>query len=256
MKTITSLGCPVSKEMFASERLFSDYGLYTYAVINVTSTNLTYLGERKKLTDLYSEMSATDLVSPVGFVFNGFNRAFPYDFPTEKLFNEVLDLVLMRSKFKKYKSDLSYNEKNRITFIKMVFRIRHGEENNSYARSNHFENVLAKSNYKGFIFDNDYFKLEQEKQTISVSISNTIMATITITLISALLIPKIKTIICITTTVFSINIGVFATLSLMGIRLDIISMITMLMSIGYSVDYATHVAFHFLIQKEQCLQVG
>jgi len=46
-------------------------------------------------------------------------------------------------------------------------------------------------------------------------------------------------------TILSINLGVFGYLVLWGVALDPISMTTLLMSIGFSVDFTSHISFHY-----------
>uniref|UniRef100_A0A915KJK3 SSD domain-containing protein n=1 Tax=Romanomermis culicivorax TaxID=13658 RepID=A0A915KJK3_ROMCU len=62
---------------------------------------------------------------------------------------------------------------------------------------------------------------------------------------AVIFVPHFTTCLCIGFTVFSINIGVLGYMALFGIHLDIISLITILLCIGFSVDYSAHMAYHF-----------
>lgn len=60
-----------------------------------------------------------------------------------------------------------------------------------------------------------------------------------------ILTPSVTNCVLIIWATFSINFGVFALLSVCGTHLDIISTIVTLLSIGYSVDYSSHILAHF-----------
>uniref|UniRef100_A0A0N4Z1W4 SSD domain-containing protein n=1 Tax=Parastrongyloides trichosuri TaxID=131310 RepID=A0A0N4Z1W4_PARTI len=254
MGNLVSENSYINEEISASERLYENYGLYAYAVIEVSNINLKSYSEREKLIKLYDKFTSTPLLSNDVFFFKIFNKAFPYTFPTEELFKEILLLSLTRPKFSKYKSDFSYNNCSKLNNIKMVFRVRHTIESNTIERVNHLKTVLKESNYNGFVFDNSFIKIDQDSMTVRTSIQNVAIATITIIFVSIILIPKFRTIICVTISVFSMSIGVIGVMSAVGVRLDIISMITMIMSIGYSVDYASHMALHYLDHKKDNLK--
>uniref|UniRef100_A0A1I7XPN9 SSD domain-containing protein n=1 Tax=Heterorhabditis bacteriophora TaxID=37862 RepID=A0A1I7XPN9_HETBA len=63
-------------------------------------------------------------------------------------------------------------------------------------------------------------------------------------------IPNLVCIICACFSVFSITIGILGLLSLWGIDLDPLSMAALLMAIGFSVDFSSHIAYHFYKSKQ------
>ncbi|CEF65843.1 Sterol-sensing domain and Patched family-containing protein [Strongyloides ratti] len=261
LETLSQSDSHVTKEIIASERLYNDYGLYSLVVINVSNISLSSYQERNKLIKLYEKFtSTTNLLSPDVFFLRIFNKVFPYTFQTEEIFEKFLLLTLTKPSLSKYKSDFSYNKKNdsfcsKINYIKMVFRQRQFSPSNIMKRHQHLKQILNESNYTGFVYDNSFIKIDQDKLTIESCIQNVIIATITIIGVFILIIPKaIRSLGCVIVSILSINIGVGGLLSATGVRLDIISMITMVMSIGYSVDYVSHVVLHYLSQKENKLK--
>uniref|UniRef100_A0A0N5BUY1 SSD domain-containing protein n=1 Tax=Strongyloides papillosus TaxID=174720 RepID=A0A0N5BUY1_STREA len=249
----------VSKEIVASERLYNDYGLYTYIIIDVSNISLSLYEERSKLVKLYRKLtSRTDLLSQDVFFFSIFNKVFPYTFPTEEMFKNYLLLSLTKPSLSKYKSDFSYDNKNncsKISYIKMVLRQRQSTPSNIMKRYQHLKEILNESNYSCFVFDNSFIKIDQDRLTIKTCLENVVIATITIIGVFIIILPKaIRTLGCVILSILSINLGVVGLLSVAGIRLDIISMITMIMSIGYSVDYISHVILHYLSQENDKLK--
>uniref|UniRef100_A0A0M3HHS2 SSD domain-containing protein n=1 Tax=Ascaris lumbricoides TaxID=6252 RepID=A0A0M3HHS2_ASCLU len=86
---------------------------------------------------------------------------------------------------------------------------------------------------------------EQDERLPSIVLFNTFLAGFASILSTIILIPSIRNCILMAWATLSINIGVIALLSICGTRLDIISTIILLLSIGYSVDFSSHLLVHF-----------
>lgn len=77
------------------------------------------------------------------------------------------------------------------------------------------------------------------------TIQDVIVTGICMALICILFIPNVFNTLCAMITIFSINVGVFGFLVHWGVGLDPISMATLLMAIGFSVDFTSHISFHY-----------
>ncbi|KAJ1371103.1 hypothetical protein KIN20_032983 [Parelaphostrongylus tenuis] len=64
-------------------------------------------------------------------------------------------------------------------------------------------------------------------------------------------IPSMACIITACFSVLSVTLGILGLLSLWGVDLDPISMTALLMAVGFSVDFTSHIAYHFYRSKEQ-----
>ncbi|CAL2033165.1 unnamed protein product [Caenorhabditis brenneri] len=80
---------------------------------------------------------------------------------------------------------------------------------------------------------------------VPVTESTVICALVCMIMILTLFTPSPVTIVTSTAAVLSINLGVFGCLVYMNIDLDPISMTTLLMAIGFSVDFVAHVTWHY-----------
>merc|ERR1712038_666599 len=52
----------------------------------------------------------------------------------------------------------------------------------------------------------------------------------------------------------SIELGVVGFMTLWGVRLDSISMINLIMCIGFSVDFSAHISYHFMSHKNMAME--
>ncbi|VDK34392.1 unnamed protein product [Gongylonema pulchrum] len=86
---------------------------------------------------------------------------------------------------------------------------------------------------------------EQDDLVPRVTVFNAVLAGFASTGATLLLIPSIQNCFLMLWATFSINCGVVALLVLCGTRLDIVSTIVIFLSIGYSVDFSSHILAHF-----------
>ncbi|CAG9540908.1 unnamed protein product [Cercopithifilaria johnstoni] len=80
---------------------------------------------------------------------------------------------------------------------------------------------------------------------VPVTKSTVIFAFIIMALVLTTFTPSITTIVSSTLSIISINLGVLGSLTYWNIDLDPISMATILMAIGFSVDFIAHITFHY-----------
>uniref|UniRef100_F1KW37 Patched domain-containing protein 3 n=1 Tax=Ascaris suum TaxID=6253 RepID=F1KW37_ASCSU len=75
-------------------------------------------------------------------------------------------------------------------------------------------------------------------------------AVILMSILVFLFVLDIGAIVSVVLSIISICVGTVGYLHLWDVRLDAISLISMLMSIGFSVDYSAHICYHFFTHKE------
>jgi multidrug efflux pump subunit AcrB len=71
------------------------------------------------------------------------------------------------------------------------------------------------------------------------------MALAAMTIVAMLLIPKCIGVLVVTCSILSVQLGVVGYMTLWGVHYDMYSMVTLIMSIGFSVDFCAHTAYSF-----------
>lgn len=67
--------------------------------------------------------------------------------------------------------------------------------------------------------------------------------------VSLIFIPSFTTVILVTLATVSIEVGVIGYMALWDVYLDAVSMINLIMCIGFSVDFAAHISYHYVVSK-------
>ncbi|VDK67758.1 unnamed protein product [Gongylonema pulchrum] len=80
---------------------------------------------------------------------------------------------------------------------------------------------------------------------VPVTKSTVIFAFVAMAIVLMVFTPCLTTILSSTLSILSINLGVLGSLTYWDIDLDPISMATILMAIGFSVDFIAHITFHY-----------
>ncbi|CAI2320191.1 unnamed protein product [Caenorhabditis sp. 36 PRJEB53466] len=91
---------------------------------------------------------------------------------------------------------------------------------------------------------------DQYALVVPNTMQDIVVAVACMLIISALLIPQPVCSFWVAVTIASIDLGVLGFMTLWDVNLDAISMITIIMSVGFSVDYSAHITYAYVISKE------
>ena len=90
---------------------------------------------------------------------------------------------------------------------------------------------------------------DQYTVILSNTLQNLGIAVGSMLLVSFFLLPSLVSVLFVTLSVVSICCGVIGFMSFWNINLDSVSMINLIMCIGFSVDFSAHISYHFSISK-------
>jgi len=83
-----------------------------------------------------------------------------------------------------------------------------------------------------------------------LSIKLMVVASIVVLFVSMIFIPSLTVSSCVFFTIVSTQLGVVGFMSLWGVSLDPLSLVSLIMCIGFSVDFAAHVSYAFVSAKD------
>ncbi|KHN71603.1 Patched domain-containing protein 3 [Toxocara canis] len=101
------------------------------------------------------------------------------------------------------------------------------------------------SDIGAIIYEDEALFMDQIEAMIPITIQTSIATLVCMAIVCFIFMSNLFTVLIAVSSITSICVGVFGFLTLWGIDVDPISMATLIMSIGLSVDFPAHITFHY-----------
>jgi len=230
----------------------------TLAEIVITDQNLDYRSRnvQENLINMARSFEFTQFTYKIDFwlvEFLNFAANLNTQLTDENFFTLLQHVFLKTGQFRRYLGDINFgyvdHRENLKPYVNnsrfFVQLINMGYENRSAAMHVIKEKVQGHKNFSLLAYDVSFPLAEQFDSTISSALQDLIFGVSCMLFAGIIFVPDLKICLCTSITVLSINLGVLGFLALFNVHLDIISLITILLSIGFSVDYSAHMSYHF-----------
>ncbi|XP_070560774.1 patched domain-containing protein 3-like [Ptychodera flava] len=148
-----------------------------------------------------------------------------------------------------YKIDINFNEDNTSILSSRfyVFSKDTNTANRERAMMVDARRIVEKSDIKMFAYHPAFIFYEQYLAVLPNTIQNIGIAAAAMFVVSLILIPHPVCSIYVTFAIATISTGVVGFMTLWDVRLDSISMINIIICIGFSVDFSAHITYAFVI---------
>ncbi|XP_023222752.1 patched domain-containing protein 3-like [Centruroides sculpturatus] len=164
----------------------------------------------------------------------------------------VHNVFLKFPQTRKLRSDIVFNE-NYTEIISSRFHFTiHKCDNRDKERElyKHVKEVMRDSKISiiahclYFIFNEQMFVVK------SISIQTVCVAAVVMMVIFFIFIPNFTCAVCVAVTIVAVEVEAIGYMSLWGVNLDVLSMISLVMCVGFSVNYPAHIAYAFIISNK------
>ncbi|KAK4292465.1 hypothetical protein Pmani_034770 [Petrolisthes manimaculis] len=182
---------------------------------------------------------------------------------TEQEFIDNLREIYLSGPANPFAQDVTFNENyTKIVasrFIIQTYKIL--DANADKDMMEHLRKVAADSKYNITVFNPFFIYFDQYVLVRTTSIQAISLAAAVMMVVSLIFIPNPLCSLWVAFSIVSIEIGVVGYMTLWGVNLDSISMINLIMCIGFSVDFSAHISYAYLAAKvdtpeervEECL---
>ncbi|KAL3074453.1 hypothetical protein niasHS_015283 [Heterodera schachtii] len=237
------------KALLEAEQYFPDHGGHLHVWMhNLSRINL---GHRRlwlvleKEIELYEHTEFTGAADSWLRVFLQFYHA-KGQFTSTKNFVPRLKNFLKMKTHRKYRRDIRFtNDGQSLEACRVAVRLRFvGFQNQS--RAMHLFRLLAESSELPTGVYADFFQFaEQFDALLPGTVCSIAVAGFAVVIVSLLLIPEPISALWVSFSTVSTNLGVLGLMPFLSIRLDFVSMVTIIMSIGFCVDFSAHLAYNY-----------
>ncbi|TMS36311.1 hypothetical protein L596_003505 [Steinernema carpocapsae] len=168
---------------------------------------------------------------------------------TDKLWNKKLNSWLKYTgAANQWKTDMFFNETTKaLEAFRFQIAMKNIVEPNDHKHATKMLREVADAQpfhveiyYEAFPFADQYLII------LPATLQNVLISLGCMTAISIFLVPSLPSALLILVSIISINMGVFGYMTHWGVNLDAVSMISIIMSIGFAVDLSAHIVYAFV----------
>ncbi|CAG9532728.1 unnamed protein product [Cercopithifilaria johnstoni] len=232
------------------EKYFSDYGSYLHVwMYNLSEFNFS---NGRIWTVLESEIALYEYTEYTGSS-DSWLRAMMQYFQKSNIeitpnnFVYILkNIFLSQPQFARYKRDILFDATgNFLEVSRVLVRLRHVGASNQSRAMQVLRNIAKSRIIKTGVYADFFQFAEQYDAILPGTLSTIAVASFALIIVSLLLIPKRITSFWISLSIITVNVGILGFMTFWNVRLDFVSMITIVMSVGFCIDFASHLAFNF-----------
>ena len=111
--------------------------------------------------------------------------------------------------------------------------------------------IVSKYPFRVILFNPLFFIFDQFAEVLDQSLLCVSLCVGIMSIVILIFIPSKVCVIWVIFSVVSVEVGVLGMMSFWKINLDVISMIVLIMGIGFSVDFSAHISYHYLSADEE-----
>ncbi|XP_023219811.1 patched domain-containing protein 3-like [Centruroides sculpturatus] len=180
-------------------------------------------------------------------VFKGYNLNNSYEF-VDGLKNVFLNV----KSFRRFRKDIVFNTEGDRIVASRCYILSYNIKDSS-AEMTMLETVRKiadDSKFKVFVHDPYFVYYDQYLNVTTTCIQTVCLSALLVSLVLFLFIPNFTCTICVMLTVVSIEVCIVGYMSLWNVNVDTISMIILVMSAGFCVDYSAHITYAYISSEE------
>ncbi|KAK6100847.1 Patched family protein [Brugia pahangi] len=232
------------------EKYFSDYGSYLHVwMYNLSQINFS---NRQIWTVLEDEIALYEYTEYTGLSDSWLRAMIQYfeksniAITSDNFVYILKNIFLSQPQFARYKRDILFDSTgNLLDVSRVLVQLRYVGASNQSRAMRILRNIAKSRTIKTGVYADFFQFAEQYDAMLPGTLSTIAIASFAVIIVSLLLIPKKVTTFWVSLSIITVNVGILGFMTFWNVRLDFISMITIVMSVGFCIDFASHLAFNF-----------
>ena len=243
-----------------NDRFFRDF---TYRLQVVLPETIDYQDDKvqKQLIEMLSTLESSEYISNntnfrqfwlTEFLEVAKDNFILFDISSKESFMRNLRIFMEEIQNFTISADVKFNEDwSEVTASRLFLQTKRIEDSQVELRMLLSLRKLASTlPFKVILFHPLFFIFDQFAEVFNQTVLCVCLCVAIMAVIILMFIPSKICVIWVVFAVVSVEVGVLGMMSYIGINLDVISMIVLIMGIGFSVDFSSHISYHYLSADE------